>query len=392
MGLSTSTIAEERSTSSPLTRRSEVEAAGDVNKAMQDLLAAYRNDPSNSGIVKLAHELAQRHANSAPGLTCPIRQSGGSVLEKGGRDVEANGTCRERGAPEVLSEGDSISRTISSPTQGEETPWERGWQGPEDFKPPEKTGTDRCQEEETNGVRGQGGGRNFTIDQLRHFDGDVNPRSKDPRPIYIALRRVVYDATAGAELYGPGGKYCALAGTEASRCVSRGLTEASPASAEEMEGAKDLSLEGLSRFEEMTLDGWVDTFAARGYPVVGRVVETPPPRVMAREELRQFDGKQEFLPPGYALPPIYIGVGTEVFDVSFGGADFYTDGGPYECLAGRDASRVLAKMSMAKEDVDGLLDYSCLTEKEKKNLCDWADKLGGKRGYPVVGWLEVLNS
>ncbi|CAN0349904.1 unnamed protein product, partial [Hapterophycus canaliculatus] len=161
----------------------------------------------------------------------------------------------------------------------------------------------------------------------------------------------------------------------------------------------DLSLEGLDRFEQMTLRGWEDTFRARGYPRVGRVVAPPPPRVFSRAELRAFDGrpaagapaatdrletadgegdrrtalggtggpprregaekgeegygtqetstpqKPEPLPvpmptpSSYAARPIYMGVRDKVFDVSFGGSEFYVAGGAYECLAGRDASR-----------------------------------------------------
>eukprot|EP00752_Nemacystus_decipiens_P013832 g12281.t1 len=199
----------------------------------------------------------------------------------------------------------------------------------------------------------------------------------------------------------------------------------------------DLSLEGLDRFEEMTLRGWEDTFKARGYPRVGRVVTPPPPRLFSRAELRAFDGRSAVkatceeatgggrgkrgqepwidaegnggtgaegeagpesgpapmtMPAGYAVRPIYMGVRDKVFDVSFGGSEFYVDGGPYECLAGRDASRVLAKMSMKPEDVEGVLDYASLNSREEKNLADWVEKLGERgRGYPVVGWI-LLDS
>lgn len=157
----------------------------------------------------------------------------------------------------------------------------------------------------------------------------------------------------------------------------------------------------------MTLTGWEDTFAARGYSILGRVVAPPSPRLLSREELRAFDGRGELIarkeeadggrssspltmPTGYAVPSIYMGVKDKVFDVSFGGSEFYVEGGAYECLAGRDASRVLAKMSMTPADIEGRLDYGCLTDRETKNLDDWVDKLGeGGKGYPVVGWMEL---
>ncbi|CAN0495585.1 unnamed protein product [Ectocarpus sp. 8 AP-2014] len=140
----------------------------------------------------------------------------------------------------------------------------------------------------------------------------------------------------------------------------------------------------------MTLRGWEDMFRARGYPSLGRVVAPPPPRLFSRAELRAFDGRPADVAANYAAQPIYMGVKDTVFDVSFGGSEFYLEGGPYECLAGRDASRVLAKMSMASEDIEGVLDYSCLTDREEKNLADWVKKLGeGGKGYPVVGWIDL---
>lgn len=203
----------------------------------------------------------------------------------------------------------------------------------------------------------------------------------------------------------------------------------------------DLSLEGLDRFEKMTLRGWEDIFKARGYPRVGRVVTPPPPRLFSRAELRAFDGRSSAgatseraegrerngeeaqvhekgkgerkeegeagakgeavpeqesgpvpMPAGYATRPIYMGVRDKVFDVSFGGSEFYVDGGPYECLAGKDASRVLAKMSMKPEDVEGVLDYASLNDREEKNLADWVEKLGERgRGYPAVGWIDLTD-
>lgn len=195
-----------------------------------------------------------------------------------------------------------------------------------------------------------------------------------------------------------GGEYSELAGHDVSRRVARGLGRSSPQDGDDGD-LDDLSLEGMGRFEEMTLNGWEDIFAMRGYPVVGRVVATSSPsRVFSREELRPFRGGSVPvgqrggypLPRDYAVPPIYVGVMDKVFDVSFGGADFYTEGGPYECLAGRDASRVLAKMSMSPEDVEGELDYSRLTRKELKNLNDWVKRFEDK-GYPVVGRLEICG-
>ncbi|CAM9833943.1 unnamed protein product, partial [Laminaria digitata] len=195
------------------------------------------------------------------------------------------------------------------------------------------------------------------------------------------------------------GKYTEFAGHDISRRVARGLAGGSSGQDGSAE-LDDLALDGLDRFEQMTLIGWEDMFAARGYPVLGRVVAPPAPRTFSRAELRSFDGRRpvvvaegcslQHMPPGYAAPPIYLGVKDKVFDVSFGGSEFYLEGGAYECLAGRDASRVLAKMSMTPEDIEGVLDYRNLTDRESKNLADWVEKLGESgRGYPVVGWIDI---
>lgn len=124
-------------------------------------------------------------------------------------------------------------------------PWERGWQGPEGFKPPStatassssvsneigtaggagSTGAVAVEPASSSGnsvsaAAGGGGGlagenaimrRNFTVLQLNTFDGSA-PAPKvrggeikegKARPIYIALRGEVYDASAGRSLYGP---------------------------------------------------------------------------------------------------------------------------------------------------------------------------------------------
>ncbi|CAM9368822.1 unnamed protein product [Scytosiphon promiscuus] len=319
----------------------------------------------------------------------------------------------------------------------------RGWQGPEGFKPPRSAVTGSTTINEiaagTAAVQAESSppsSRNVNAgahgDGLNAFDGGFPvPRRRGgeikvgtPRPIYIALRGEVYDASAGSNLYGPGGEYSEFAGHDISRRVARGLSQSGGDSSSDGSGGTlldDLSLEGLDRFEQMTLRGWEDTLRARGYPRMGRVMAPPPPRLFSRAELRAFDGRPAARAPSaagrpetgaregdvqaaagvrgqsralggrtYAVRPIYVGVRDKVFDVSFGGSEFYLEGGPYECLAGRDASRVLAKMSMKKEDVEGVLDYSCLTDREEKNLADWVDKLGdGGKGYPVVGWLDL---
>ena len=97
-------------------------------------------------------------------------------------------------------------------------------------------------------------------------------------------------------------------------------------------------------------------------------------------------GSQAFDSSVYAAAPMYMACNRAVFDVSFGGQSLYGAGTPYNCLLGRDASAVLARMSMAPEALNGVLDYADLTEKERQNLNDWEARLRSK-GYPVVGYL-----
>ncbi|CAM9444620.1 unnamed protein product [Ectocarpus sp. 13 AM-2016] len=561
------------STAAALEKRAEeLEAAGDLDGAMEALLASH--DQGSSRAVTLAHELSQRHPVGAFGANkCPLsvrssRRKVGGVEAGASADPEASSAAvtdadaaapaavsviapdpaaavtsltsealaddsndGARGVPEehcersppsgeerthislsgvsasaaaagpgsqaaaatistgALEPGARIDRGGGEPTTTTVLPWERGWQGREGFKPPPSssalanTGSTASRDAaETAAAFGAGlspsssslsemggqseknldGGdveatklarRNFTVRQLNTFDGGCSAprvrggeaRAGKQRPIYIALKGEVYDASEGRHLYGPGGEYSEFAGHDISRRVAHGASHSDRSSSTLLD---DLSLEGLGRFEHMTLRGWEDTFRARGYPSLGRVVAPPPPRLFSGAELRAFDGRPadvaapehgetkrragagggerevgggepggrvaalgrreeqpaESLPPeqeakatandvffsNYAARPIYMGVKDKVFDVSFGGSEFYMEGGPYECLAGRDASRVLAKMSMASEDIEGVLNYSCLTDREEKNLADWVEKLGeGGKGYPVVGWIDV---
>jgi membrane-associated progesterone receptor component len=72
-----------------------------------------------------------------------------------------------------------------------------------------------------------------------------------------------------------------------------------------------------------------------------------------------------------------------VFDVSAGRA-FYGKGGGYEMLAGRDASRALAKMSMDVADVENAR-CDDLDERQRLSLDSWVERLKAK--YKVCGRL-----
>ena len=96
----------------------------------------------------------------------------------------------------------------------------------------------------------------------------------------------------------------------------------------------------------------------------------------SEEELRQYDGRD---PDG----PILLAVDGTVFNV-YKGRNFYGKGGEYSIMAGRDATRLLARTSLEEE-----------TEEEKKKPLTIAEKaaLEGwywtfKNKYDVVGQLE----
>ncbi len=111
--------------------------------------------------------------------------------------------------------------------------------------------------------------------------------------------------------------------------------------------------------------------AGAGVAAVGVAAE----RVWTLEELRAYDGA--------AGKPVLLAVKGIVFDVS-AGRGFYGKGGGYEMLAGRDASRALAKMSMDVADVDNP-SVDDLHERERLSLDSWVERLKAK--YKVVGRL-----
>ncbi|GMI84402.1 membrane-associated progesterone binding protein 2 [Hibiscus trionum] len=91
------------------------------------------------------------------------------------------------------------------------------------------------------------------------------------------------------------------------------------------------------------------------------------------QQLLQFNGSDP-------SKPIYVAINGRIFDVTAGNS-FYGPGGSYAIFAGKDASRVLAKMSKNEEDVCANLDG--FSEKEMCVLDDWVKKFEAK--YPIVG-------
>ncbi|BGP56136.1 hypothetical protein JCM8202_005903 [Rhodotorula sphaerocarpa] len=66
--------------------------------------------------------------------------------------------------------------------------------------------------------------RTWTPQELQKYDGR-DPNHEDGR-ILFAIRRKVYDVTAGRSFYGPGGPYEAFAGRDASRGLAKQSFEA----------------------------------------------------------------------------------------------------------------------------------------------------------------------
>jgi len=100
----------------------------------------------------------------------------------------------------------------------------------------------------------------------------------------------------------------------------------------------------------------------------------PVPRPFTKEELRQYDGAEN--------RPIYIGVKGKIYDVSSRG-EFYGPGGPYNCFAGRDASRALALGSLEEKDVENS-SLEGLAAGELETLEEWIQSYEMK--YDVVGF------
>ena len=97
-------------------------------------------------------------------------------------------------------------------------------------------------------------------------------------------------------------------------------------------------------------------------------------RDFTREELKEFDGRDE-------TKPILLGCKGKVYDVSKG-EGFYGPGGSYSAFAGRDASRALA-MSSTDLEVASNPRTDDLSKDELETLDEWAARFEFK--YPLIG-------
>lgn len=111
--------------------------------------------------------------------------------------------------------------------------------------------------------------RDFTCDELAEFKGN------NGAPVYLSARGVVFDATAGANFYGPGGPYSGFAGRDATIALAKMKTELA-----EVAG---LTMDDLSSGELQTLNNWVTRFNEK-YRVVGYLTDGLEPKSVASEE------------------------------------------------------------------------------------------------------------
>lgn len=224
--------------------------------------------------------------------------------------------------------------------------------------------------------------RNFTKQQLAHFDGTQDAKSGENKPVYLSVHGIVFDVSKGRDFYGPGGPYEKFAGHECGVALAKMSFDEQHL--DDLQGCKELNFG-----EKTELEGWIDKFQHyRCYPVLGRLVmDLPDPeRILSKADLEENNGSGT-IPVGYAAAPIYIGANGLVFDMSFGGANFYGPGGPYNKFAGKDASRALALMSLDDADLDNPSIADC-TEKQLKTMNDWIATFLDRKGYPTVGRLE----
>ncbi|XP_014676287.1 PREDICTED: neudesin-like [Priapulus caudatus] len=99
--------------------------------------------------------------------------------------------------------------------------------------------------------------KTFTHDELAKYDG-----SDMTKPIYMSVRGVVFDVSAGKSFYGKDAPYNALVGKDATRGVAKMSLEAEDLTAD-LTGLRESELESLEKtFKEVYL---------AKYPVVGYV-------------------------------------------------------------------------------------------------------------------------
>ncbi|XP_055028388.1 neudesin-like [Misgurnus anguillicaudatus] len=97
--------------------------------------------------------------------------------------------------------------------------------------------------------------RLFTEEELKKYDG-----SEDKKPIYMAIKGVVFDVTTGKEFYGKGAGYNALVGKDSTRAVAKMSLDPADLT-HDTTGLTEEQLQSLERI-------FTGTYKAK-YPIVG---------------------------------------------------------------------------------------------------------------------------
>lgn len=97
--------------------------------------------------------------------------------------------------------------------------------------------------------------RLFTEEELKKYDG-----SEDGKPIYMAIKGVVFDVTTGKEFYGKGASYNALVGKDSTRAVAKMSLDPADLT-HDTTGLTETQLQSLEQV-------FTGTYKAK-YPIVG---------------------------------------------------------------------------------------------------------------------------
>eukprot|EP00466_Bigelowiella_natans_P007776 jgi/Bigna1/86955/estExt_fgenesh1_pg.C_150162 len=98
--------------------------------------------------------------------------------------------------------------------------------------------------------------KDYTRKELTYFDGT------NGKPIFIALKGIIYDVSSKAKFYGPGAMYGLFAGRDA----SRGLGKMSM----DQQDVDDPRMDDFTEKDAESLQKWVQRFESK-YPVVGKL-------------------------------------------------------------------------------------------------------------------------
>eukprot|EP00128_Syssomonas_multiformis_P005299 Colp12_sorted_trinity150504_noHs@13586 len=118
--------------------------------------------------------------------------------------------------------------------------------------------------------------REYTLDELKQHDG-----SDKNKPLLIAVKGKVYDATRGMSFYGPGGPYSVFSGRDATMGLATMSTDDKV-----LDNKRDLTAQ-----ETETLESWINLFETK-YGCVGWVAGSEAaPKTTSSEESKPEESK-----------------------------------------------------------------------------------------------------